>query len=407
MSSWGLRRSVLVFGDIVCLLVAVPLALTIRSGDLPSGYFLSLHVLPFSLLAVLSILIFFTAGLYDRAIALMPRELVGTIIGAEVINVILAGLMFNLIPIFLITPKTNLVIYLAVSIILVSLWRLVLPIFVHGFAPRTAAILATGPDVQELISHCGRNKLCPLTIVAPALHPDIVVTEADFADLYERVFRRVPLSSVSEGFLASVAPQHVVFDITKRVLDYILCVPLLMILIVVTPFVYLAMRLEGPGSLLIRQNRVGRGYRPIVVTKFRTMRESDAGTWKSESTNQVTRVGAFLRRTSIDELPQVLAILSGSLSLIGPRSDVQALADRLSDAIPFYRLRYQVWPGITGWAQVHQKYAPGNISPQSIEESRVRLAYDLYYVKHRSPFLDLSIAFRTLKTLILRVVPHG
>jgi lipopolysaccharide/colanic/teichoic acid biosynthesis glycosyltransferase len=379
----------------------------IRSGAVPGWYFLSLHIVPFSLLAIVSILIFFTAGLYDRAIALMPRELVGTIIGAEVVNVILAGLMFNLIPIFLIAPKTNLIIYLAVSIALVCAWRLTLPAVMHGFAPRTAAVLATGPDVDELVAHCGRGKLCPLEIVAPADHPDIVVTEKDFADLYERVFRRVPLSMVSENFLAHAAPERLLFDVIKRVSDFVLCIPLLLMLIVVTPFVYVAMRLEGPGPLFIRQDRVGRRYRRITVTKFRTMTKSDSGTWKGESANQVTRVGAFLRRTSIDELPQILAVLAGSLSLIGPRSDVAALADRLSEAIPFYRTRYQVTPGISGWAQVHQKYAPGNISPQSIEESRIRLAYDLYYVKHRSPSLDLSIAFRTLKTLILRILPHG
>jgi lipopolysaccharide/colanic/teichoic acid biosynthesis glycosyltransferase len=388
-------------------LASVPAALAIRAGQLPSQLYLSLHVLPFSIIAGISILIFFSAGLYDRATALMRRELVGAIIGAEIVNVIIAALMFNLIPLFVIAPKTNLIIYLAVSIALVSAWRITLPAIIHGFTPRTAAILATGPDVRELIMHCGRGKLCPLEVVAPTEHPDLVVTAADFIDLYERVFRRVPLSTVSEDFLAGAAPQRLIFDITKRILDFVLCVPLLIVLMLLTPFVFVLMHLEGPGPLFIRQSRIGRGYRPITVTKFRTMTESDAGVWKGESTNRVTSVGAFLRRTSIDELPQVLAVLAGSLSLIGPRSDVAALADRLSEAIPFYRLRYQVTPGISGWAQVHQKYAPGNISPQSIEESRVRLAYDLYYVKHRSPFLDLSIAFRTLKTLILRVVPHG
>lgn len=407
MPSWGLRRSILVLGDILCLLVAVPAALAIRSGTLPSQLYLSLHVVPFSIIAVISVLIFFTAGLYDRSTALMRRGLVGTIVGAEMVNVILAALMFNLVPVFIIAPKTNLIIYLAVSIVFVSLWRLVLPAVVHGFAPRTAAILPTGPDVDELVSHCGRGKLCPLEIVDVSERPDIVVSEAEFADLYERVFRRVPLSTVSTDFLKHVAPQHIIFDIAKRVLDLVLCVPLFVALVLAIPLVWIGMRLEGPGPLFIRQERIGRGFRPITVTKFRTMRESDQGAWKGEGKNTVTRVGALLRRTSVDELPQVLAVLAGSLSLIGPRSDISGLASRLAEAIPFYRLRYQVTPGISGWAQVHQKYAPGNISPQSIEESRIRLAYDLYYVKHRSPFLDLSIAFRTLKTLILRIVPHG
>lgn len=403
----GIRRSVLVIGDLVCLLLAVPIALTVRAGELPSWHYLSLHAIPFSVIAIMSVAIFFTAGLYDRAIALMREALVGTIVGAEVVNVLIAAFLFNALPLFLIAPKTNLVVYLFVSVALISLWRLCLPVIVHGFAPRTASILATGADADELVAHCGQGKLCPLTIVPPDAHPDLVITHGNFEDLYERVFRRVPLSTLSGDFLTRAAPAHVAFDTLKRVLDFVIGLPLLVLLAVLTPLIALAMRLEGPGPLFITQERIGKNFKPIIVKKFRTMTDNDAGTWKGETTNRVTRVGAFLRRTSIDELPQVIAVFLGSLSLIGPRSDVAALAVRLEEAIPYYRLRYAVTPGITGWAQVHQKYAPGNISPQSIEESRVRLAYDLYYVKHRSPFLDISIAFRTLKTLILRMVPHA
>jgi lipopolysaccharide/colanic/teichoic acid biosynthesis glycosyltransferase len=132
------------------------------------------------------------------------------------------------------------------------------------------------------------------------------------------------------------------------------------------------------------------------------MRTSENGVWIGESTNTVTPLGAFLRKTSLDELPQVLNVLKGDMSLIGPRNDLSKLGERLAEAIPYYNIRYMIKPGITGWAQTHQRYSPGNISPQSIEETKVRLAYDLYYVKNRSLWLDLGIALRTLGTLLGR-----
>ena len=140
----------------------------------------------------------------------------------------------------------------------------------------------------------------------------------------------------------------------------------------------------------------------LRVYKFRTMSANENGVWLGESKNIVTRVGAFLRKTSIDELPQVLNILRGEMSLIGPRNDIEGLAMRLAEEIPFYTIRTTIKPGITGWAQTHQQYTPGHISPQSVEETKIRLAYDLYYIKHRSVLLDLNIALRTVKTLLGR-----
>jgi lipopolysaccharide/colanic/teichoic acid biosynthesis glycosyltransferase len=105
---------------------------------------------------------------------------------------------------------------------------------------------------------------------------------------------------------------------------------------------------------------------------------------------------------SIDELPQCVNILKGEMSLIGPRNDIVGLNQRLSSEIPYYNIRNFVKPGVTGWAQTHQHYMGDNISPQSLEESRIRLAYDLYYVKNRSLMLDIEIALRTLKTVLSR-----
>jgi lipopolysaccharide/colanic/teichoic acid biosynthesis glycosyltransferase len=128
-----------------------------------------------------------------------------------------------------------------------------------------------------------------------------------------------------------------------------------------------------------------------------------SGEWVNEGENRITKVGRFLRTTSLDEFPQFINILRGEVSLIGPRNDILGLGQRLSESLPFYKERYIVTPGITGWAQINQQYEPGNASPQSIEETKVRLAYDFYYLKHRSLGLDIMIALKTIKKMFFRV----
>jgi lipopolysaccharide/colanic/teichoic acid biosynthesis glycosyltransferase len=191
------------------------------------------------------------------------------------------------------------------------------------------------------------------------------------------------------------------------VIDVVGSLVLGILLIIMLPFIYAAMRIEGEGPLFISQERIGQRNRPVTVYKIRTMTEnrSASATWTVEDEkdgNQVTKVGAVLRKLSIDEIPQVWTILKGEMSLIGPRNDIKGLGDRCAAEIPYYNIRNFVKPGVTGWAQTHQHYMGDNISPQSMEESKERLSYDLYYVKNRSLQLDVSIALRTLKTLLSR-----
>lgn len=440
-------RLLLILGDFILLLVAVPVTLALRDLSAPAPGLVVLHLLPFSLLGLVSIAVFFSAGLYDPVTTIMRRELPGTIVGSQAVNILIAALFFFFVPIFGITPKTNLLIYLLVSALLVSLWHLLIPSLRYGTAI-TAVLVGDGSETDEIILE-SKNGSCPFRItesipVSGRTHAEVIsdITQAlqrdpafliadlsddrlqlplaalplrrhpgtalvNFTDLYEDLFRRVPFSSLSHQWLfTETDPERVLYSVLKRVFDIILGAFLSAVFLVLAPFVWIALGLEGKGPLLIEQKRMGRGGGTISVLKFRSMRLNKAAssewTVEEKKDNPVTRVGAFLRKTSLDELPQVISVLKGDLSLIGPRSDISGLAERLADAIPFYMLRYTVTPGISGWAQVNQRYSPGNISPQSTEESRVRLMYDLYYVKHRSPLLDLSITLRTLKTLVSR-----
>ncbi len=178
------------------------------------------------------------------------------------------------------------------------------------------------------------------------------------------------------------------------------------------PFLYVAIKLEGKqAGIFMTQKRIGQFNQPVYVLKLQTMTKNDvaSSTWTTEDAqkgNRITRVGAVVRKLSLDEVPQIWNILKGEMSLIGPRNDIEGLGHRLAEQIPYYTIRNFVKPGVSGWAQTHQYYQGNNISPQSLEESRTRLAYDLFYVKNRSMLLDIEIALRTLKTLLSRFGIH-
>ena len=202
--------------------------------------------------------------------------------------------------------------------------------------------------------------------------------------------------------------RSLVYDFTKRVIDIVGGLVVGTVLLLALPFIYIAKRIEGRGTTLFMwQKRIGQFNEPVEVLKLQTMTVNDAAsaTWTDEDKkkgNEITKVGGVLRKTSLDEMPQVWNIIKGEMSLIGPRNDIEGLGHRLAEQIPYYNIRNFVKPGVSGWAQTNQHYMGDNISPQSLEESRMRLAYDLYYVKNRSLMLDVEIALRTIKTLLSR-----
>jgi exopolysaccharide biosynthesis polyprenyl glycosylphosphotransferase len=175
------------------------------------------------------------------------------------------------------------------------------------------------------------------------------------------------------------------------------------ILIFTLPVLLLAMiaiRLDGPGPIFYRQERIGLGNRPFTLFKFRSMVvDAEAGgrpRWATRADPRVTRVGRFLRLTRIDEIPQVLNVLRGDMSVVGPRPERPIFVEQLAQVIPHYNDRAIVKPGITGWAQVSFPYGA------SVEDARIKLAYDLYYVRRRSLFLDLLILLATVRVVLFQ-----
>ena len=181
-----------------------------------------------------------------------------------------------------------------------------------------------------------------------------------------------------------------IFDISMAVVIGILTSPIMVIAAIIVRF-------ESPGPIIYSQARVGEHNKEFNVHKFRSMRndaEKDGAKWAMKNDPRVTKFGNFMRKTRIDELPQLLNVLKGEMSFIGPRPERMVFIKDLEKVIPYYNLRHLVKPGLTGWAQVMYPYGA------SVEDAKRKLEYDLYYIKHHSISLDIAIMFMTLKTVV-------
>ena len=186
----------------------------------------------------------------------------------------------------------------------------------------------------------------------------------------------------------------------RRARDIVGCLILLLITWPLLLLAALLIKLDSPGPLLYRQERIGLNGRVFTLLKFRSMRidaEVDGARWAMERDPRVTRVGRFLRDFRIDELPQLLNVLRGEMSLVGPRPERPCFVEQLAGILPLYDNRTRVLPGFTGWAQISYPYGA------SIEDARVKLSYDIDYIRNRSPWLDLYILVATVRVVALRL----
>jgi lipopolysaccharide/colanic/teichoic acid biosynthesis glycosyltransferase len=440
-------------GDIATFAVSLLVTLLLRYHGLPEQKIVEAYMATFSVLFAAWALVFYMAGLYSKRAVLFRSELPGVMFRTQIFNIVLAALLFFFLPQVGIAPKTTLALYLAISLLFIFIWRLAMfPRLTKPLRREQVALVGEGPEVEELVHEVNNNARYHLQFAVVAKPAEVsqqgidafarelsakqvtmLVIDAehaasklllptfyrlgilerrfayaDFYRVYEEVFDRVPLSLLRyDWFLKNITLADAgMYSIAKRGIDIVGGLAMGIITVIVTPLIWIAMTLEGPGDLFISQERLGQGGNRMRAYKFRSMRFNNAASkeWVGENReNTVTRVGSILRKTSLDEFPQFLNILKGELSLIGPRNDIVGLGERLAEEIPYYSVRYTVKPGITGWAQINQQYEQGQLSPQSVEETRVRLAYDFYYIKHRSLALDLVIALKTVKRMLFRV----
>lgn len=446
MPNSGRREAPFLFiGDIGFLTLALWATLFIRYGTVPEKEILVQHFVPFFFLFLLSTLVFFIAGLYEKHTLFFKSRLPETILYAQVANIIVAAVFFFLVPAFGIQPKTNLFIYLILSTLFVSLWRMYVVPLVSVRSREPAFLVGAGEDCTRIFEEVNGNSRYDISFVGrcdasvddrerarkeivSAIEQKTVsavvvpfsyfedsrflpewgalmfrgVRFIDAATLYEDLFDQVSLSLLSRRwFLEEHAhTRRLLYSFFKRTMDIIVSAVALVVLLPLISLIAFALTFGEGRSAFIFQKRVGRGGRDISIVKFRTMLFDDGGDAEKQKKNRMTAFGKFLRTTQLDEIPQFWNVLAGDLSLIGPRPEVPVLTHEYERSIPFYNTRHMIEPGISGWAQIK------HVSPPKfkldVEATRSKLSYDLYYLKHRSLLLDIAIALQTIKIVLAR-----
>ncbi|WP_179346264.1 sugar transferase [Winogradskyella ursingii] len=243
-------------------------------------------------------------------------------------------------------------------------------------------------------------------IIAEVYHDLMLLMEQGFkireyTQVYEELLLRVPIQFVGKDFYKyfpfSRSNENKLYIFFQRTFDIIFSIIGLLVGLAIFPLILIGNLLGNRGPLFYTQERVGRNSKVFNILKIRTMilnAEKDGVTWAQKDDKRITKFGKFLRRSRIDEIPQFYNVLKGDMSVIGPRPERPFFVQELSRIIPFYETRHIIKPGLTGWAQVNTRYG------SSIDDSLTKLQYDLYYIKHRSVFLDFSISIKTLSTIL-------
>lgn len=430
----------LLLGDVLLLAVSLWLALAMRTLAVPAWSYYYEHLVAFIPVFVISLLVFFIAGLYERQTRLVKRILGIRILGAQVSNTLIAAVLFFLLP-FEIAPKTILALDLAISVVLISLWRLfIAPSFrtarrEHALLVGTGAVLETvfnevngqpkyylefseridfsriesGSLPERIREAVGKNiryvvidtRDANVRNELPALYDLMVsgVSFVEFSTFYEGLFDRVPIDHIDHAWILECLPKrNVMYSAAKRAIDI---AGAAIGLVLASPFIAfgaLLLMIEG-GPPFVFQERIGESGRTFWIVKLRSrvMNVDDQGDPELQKKNYVTRVGKFLRKTRIDELPQLWNVLKGDLSFIGPRPELPRIAEVYEREIPYYEIRHLIAPGLSGWAQIYDYDAPRGAA--DVERTKRKLSYDLYYLKNRSFGLDMTIALKTLRAL--------
>lgn len=437
--------TLLFLGDILIFILSLWLSLAIRNAGLPLLAEFYAHLMPFSFVFVVWLFSFFVAGLYEKHTVMLKSKLPSVILNTQIFNSIIAALFFYLIPYFGIAPKTILFIYLFVSFVLVLVWRIYGERF-FGFKEREKAILVgSGEEMHDLKNEINNNSRYSMKLVSsidldkmesldfqseildriyrngisiividlqnkkvepilPHLY-NLIFSKIKFTDMhkiYEDIFDRVPLSLLRYNwFLENISfASNTGYNILKRCMDMVISAVLGIVSLAIYPFVVLLIKIDDGGPIFIFQERVGQNNKTVKIYKFRSMSVNDDGIAEKDKVRKITRAGKFLRKTRVDELPQLWSVLKGDMSLVGPRPEMPSLVKLYEKEIPYYNIRHLIKPGLSGWAQLYQNTPPK--FDVGSDETKIKLSYDLYYIKNRSLLLDLKIALKTLKALLSR-----
>ena len=442
----------MVSGDLAVFYAGLAATLILRYGFSGLEIWWLMHLFPFSALFAGWILIFIIAGLYEPFSFSASAQVRERIIRAVLVGGAIGIAVFYVMPQPGITPKTNLLIDLVVTAFLLILWRKLYNWILSRSDKIKTVFFGLTDETKNLINflknspHLGYEPVCAVipaqqttqhqigipvyvfdhdlpkivlekraTLVIASLdirgNFDFIkmiyevlplgIAYLNFAQFYENITGKIPVSMISEmWFLENLTENEKRgFEIIKRAMDLTASLILGVVAVIIFPFVAAAIKLTSSGPILFRQKRVGKNGRLFELIKFRTMvknAENGRAVWAKENDIRVTSAGHVLRKTRLDELPQIWNVIKGEMSLMGPRPERPEFIEELKKQIPHYMMRLLVRPGLSGWAQINFPYGA------SVEDAMEKLQYDLYYIKNRSLGLDISTALKTLFIMVSR-----
>lgn len=437
-------KNIFIFaGDILALYLSLFLALVLRYGS-DFGRFTDQHLMPFTVIFVPWLLVFYIAGLYDPRRLRNNMEFLKTLSLAITVNAALTMFFFYLIPYFGITPKTNLLIFLIVFAMIEIVWRRSFNKTMASFQAKTkVALIGSSRSAEEISEFIKNNPQLGYEITAWLKNKedfsslkgisewknfidengiDIIVIPryfknepeaakifyklltlgediVDIPSFYETIFQKIPIDEISEEwFLDEIVEKEKFYDNFKRWIEMFFALTLGIILLPFEILIAILVKITSAGPAIYKQVRVGENGNEFVLYKFRTMRtdaEANGPKWAGEKDPRATAMGSFLRHTHLDELPQLVNIIKGEISFVGPRPERPEFTKILQEKIPHYDVRHLIKPGVTGWAQINYRYGA------SEEDAAEKLRYDIYYLKNRSAILDMAIVLKTLKSFFI------
>jgi len=434
------KKILLLLGDIAILYLSLFLSLVIRYLDLGQAVIQwQENLLPFSLVFIVWLICFFINDFYDLKTSHNNVAILNKLLRAFVINTAIAlAVFYFLVPLTShdIKPQRVLVIDLIVSFGLLYFWRWLFFNFIKSKSiTNNILIIGNGELSQELLreinlrpqlgykaaiesampndlkEYCRQNNI-NILISARELRGDYETSKKLFDCIslgvdvyningfYEQITGRIPVESIDHSwFLENLAENSKkTYEIAKRFSDIAMAVLGLIVTCPFIPFIALIIKLESPGPIIFKQVRMGRKGKNFLAMKFRSMvadAEKNGAQWATKNDPRVTRFGRIMRKTRLDEIPQLFNILRGEMSFVGPRPERPEFIETLSREIPFYMERHLVRPGLAGWAQLKGPSYGG-----SKEETLEKIKYDLYYIKNRSLFFDLTIILKTARVVL-------
>jgi exopolysaccharide biosynthesis polyprenyl glycosylphosphotransferase len=444
-----LKKIVLLVSDVVILYGSLALTVFIRYGDRFDKQ-LDLHLIPFTLIFALWLVVFYISNFYEIQNLKNGAQFFSAFINSSLVALLLSIAFFYILPLYGITPKTNLLLFALIFSLLGFMNRFLFnklfervfikPLVIVGLNNQSlelARFIKSNPQLGYQLTHV--VDLNPLTemiemefsefriikgldglkeiveeesinsiVLSPEVYkiPQIInffyhslshrITFYDLSIFYERTTGMIPLGAINQvWFLENLSEGGKRgYEISKRFIDITLSLIIGIVSLIFYPVIMMSILLSSKGPIFYTQNRVGRHDKNFRIIKFRTMivdAEKNGAVWAKENDMRVTRLGNFMRKTRIDELPQVWNILKGEMSFVGPRAERPEFHSQLQESVPFFQERYLIKPGLTGWAQINYRYGG------SVDDTAVKLKYDLYYIKNRSLILDLGIILKTIR----------